>query len=158
GSGVLRPKPVWNSVALPTAFAQAARFDFRTGLPDASLFPHKTWRRLVTRELRSDSFNRGVYGDPAGHRGLREAIARHLGISRGMQVSAEDVTITNGTQQALDIIARVLLEPGDTIAVEDPGYTPPRRLFTSMGLRTVGVPVDRDGVVVDAIPRQAGMI
>jgi GntR family transcriptional regulator/MocR family aminotransferase len=63
------------------------------------------------------------------------------------------VTITNGTQQALDVLARVLLAPGDRIAVEDPGYSPPRRLFETLGIRVVGVPVDREGLIVDAIPR-----
>jgi GntR family transcriptional regulator / MocR family aminotransferase len=77
GDGVLRPRPIWESITLSHAFARQARFDFRTGLPDASLFPHKAWRRLVARELRSEAVAAGVYGHPAGHRGLRESIARH---------------------------------------------------------------------------------
>jgi GntR family transcriptional regulator / MocR family aminotransferase len=140
GDGVLRARPVWDSITLSNAFARAARFDFRTGLPDASLFPHPTWRRIVARELRSQAVADGVYGDPAGHPGLREAIARHIGISRGMAVSADDVTITSGTQQAVDVISRVLVAPGDPVAVEDPGYPPPRRLLQSLGARIVGVP------------------
>jgi GntR family transcriptional regulator/MocR family aminotransferase len=61
--------------------------------------------------------------------------------------------VTNGTQQAFDILARVLLEPGDRIVVEDPGYSPPRRLFESLGARVAAVPVDREGIVVEKIPR-----
>jgi GntR family transcriptional regulator/MocR family aminotransferase len=153
GEGVLRPQPVWASVRLPTAFANPARFDFRTGLPDAKLFPSRTWRRLVARSLRSADAASGVYQHPAGHPGLRAAIARHVGISRSVTASPDDVTITNGTQQALDILARVLLAPGDRLAVEDPGYLPPRRLFETQGVRVVGVPVDQEGLMVDAIPR-----
>jgi GntR family transcriptional regulator / MocR family aminotransferase len=152
--GALRPRAIWDSIHLPAAaFSRPAQFDFRTGVPDASLFPHEAWRRLLARELRSEASGAGAYGHPAGHRGLREAIARHIGISRGVEATADDVTITNGTQQALDIVARVLLAPGDRVAVEDPGYGPPRRLFHSLGMRVDGVPVDRDGLVVDALPR-----
>jgi GntR family transcriptional regulator / MocR family aminotransferase len=100
----------------------------------------------------------GVYAHPAGHRGLREAIARHIGIARGVAASADDVTITSGSQQALDVVARVLVSPGDRVAVEDPGYPPPRQLFESLGARVGGVPVDRHGIVVDALPRQARLV
>jgi GntR family transcriptional regulator/MocR family aminotransferase len=152
--GVLQPRPVWSSIPLPTAFDRPAQFDFRTGLPDTTLFPHRTWRRLVARVLRSNELTSKItYEHPAGHRDLRTAIARHIGNSRGIETSADDVTITNGTQQALDILTRVLLAPGDRIAVEDPSYEAPRRLFEALGIRVVGVPVDRDGLVVDALPR-----
>jgi GntR family transcriptional regulator / MocR family aminotransferase len=151
--GVLRPRQVWQSIVLPTVFAQRARFDFRTGLCDASLFPELDWRRAVTRALRATASTAGIYEQPVGHHDLRAAIVRHIGISRGVEASADDVVITNGTQQALDLLARVLLAPGDAIAVEDPGYDPPRQLFRAMGFRVLGVPVDREGLVVDAMPR-----
>jgi GntR family transcriptional regulator/MocR family aminotransferase len=151
---VLRPRAVWQSVPLSTAFDRPARYDFRTGLPDASLFPHRTWRRLMTRAMRSSEVAAGVYQHPAGNAQLRAAIARHIAISRGVRTAAEAVTVTNGTQQALDILARVLLTTGDQIAVEDPGYQPARWLFESLGIRALGVPVDRDGLVVTAIPRR----
>src|SRR6185503_1150093 len=80
--GSLQPRPVWNSITLSRAFDKPAKFDFRTGLPDASLFPHEIWRRLVVRALRSDAVAGGVYREAAGYRGLRQAIARHIGISR----------------------------------------------------------------------------
>ena len=151
--GALRARPVWEAIPLTSPFARQARFDFRSGVPDASLFPYERWRRLMARGLRSDDVSAGVYGHPAGHSGLREAIARHIGISRGVQASPDDITITNGIQQALDVVARVLLSPGDRVGVEDPGYPPPKRLFESLGLRIVGAPVDADGIVVDALPR-----
>jgi GntR family transcriptional regulator / MocR family aminotransferase len=147
----LRPRPVWGSFSLPTAFKRPAEFDFRTGLPDASLFPFETWRRWMAEEFRAEAVGKGIYGHAAGHLGLREAIARHIAISRGVLGSPEDMVITNGTQQALDIIARVLLAPGDCIAVEDPGYSPPQHLFESLGLDVQGVPVDRRGLVVEQL-------
>ncbi|HEY2962242.1 MAG TPA: PLP-dependent aminotransferase family protein [Pyrinomonadaceae bacterium] len=156
--GVLRPKAVWDSVQVSHAFDKPAAFDFRTGLPDATLFPHETWRRLLNRELRVNVERAGVYEHPGGHRGLRDAIARHIGVSRGLQVSAEDVTITSGAQQALDLIARALVEPGERIAFEDPGYAPPRLLFNSLGACVYGVPVDEEGIVVDAIPRDTRVV
>jgi GntR family transcriptional regulator / MocR family aminotransferase len=110
--GVIVARAFWDSIHLSRAFDRAARFDFRSGIPDGSLFPHKTWRRLIAHELRAEASNAAVYGHPAGHPALRAAIARHIGLSRGVEASAEDVTITSGTQQALDVIARVLLAPG----------------------------------------------
>jgi GntR family transcriptional regulator / MocR family aminotransferase len=151
--GVLQPRQVWQTIPSPGAFAPAARFDFRTGIPDAALFPHSAWQRSVMRTLRATRSEAATYGDPAGHPRLRESIARHLGISRGVTILGEDVIVTSGTQQAIDVIARVLLSPGDRVAVEDPGYWPPRRLFESLGARVVGVPVDGEGLVVEAMPR-----
>jgi len=156
--GVLRPRAVWDSIPFSSAFSSPAQFDFRTGLPDASLFPHETWRRLTSGELRPESTSMGGYADPAGHPGLREAIARHIGVSRGVQASAEDITITSGAQQALDLVARALLGLRDRVAVEDPGYSPPGLLFKSLGVRVCGVPVDEQGIVVDALPRHARLV
>ena len=94
-------------------------------------------------------------GEPCGHRGLRAAIARHIGISRAVRADADDVIITQGAQQALDLIGRVLIEPGDCVAVEQPGYPPARSLFRSLGARVVGVPVDDEGLDVARIPKAA---
>jgi GntR family transcriptional regulator / MocR family aminotransferase len=154
----LLPRPMWESIPVPTVFDRPARFDFRPGLPDASLFPYQTWRRLMGRQLRSEAVGTGAYGHPAGHRGLRESIARHIGISRGVACSADDVSVTNGTQQALDVVARAFLAPGDGVAVEDPCYSPARWLFQTLGAHVVGVPVDRDGLIVDALPHQARLV
>ena len=152
----LRARPVWDAIRMPTAiFAQPCRFDFRSGLSDAALFPHAAWRRLMARQLRSEAKGTIVYDTPAGNRRLREAIARHIGVSRGVETSADDVIVTNGAQQALDVIARVLLSAGDQIAMEDPGYFPARWAFAALGLRVRGVAVDRDGLDVDAIPKRA---
>ena len=154
----LRAKPVWNTIPLSTAFARRAQFDFRVGLPDGSLFPHDKWRGLVSGALRSEAMGAIVYGEPAGYLPLREAIARHVGLSRGMEVTADDVTIVNGAQQGLDVVARTLLAPGDRVALEDPGYRMVRWLFESMGTRIRYVPVDHNGLVVDSLPRRAQLV
>ena len=153
--GALQPRPIWQSVPVQDPFAQPAHYDFRTGLPDATLFPHRTWRRCVAQSLLSIGSTASVYGDPAGLGDLRAAIVRQIGFSRGVEASADEIIVTTGTQQALDIIARVLLSPGDTIAVEEPGYFLPSLLFNSMGLRVANVPVDKEGIVVAKLPRRA---
>jgi GntR family transcriptional regulator/MocR family aminotransferase len=155
---VLHPRAVWNSIPLSTAFARRAQFDFRVGLPDGSLFPHDKWRGLVSGALRSEAMGAIVYGEPAGYLPLREAIARHIGVSRGMEINAEDVTIVNGTQQGLDVVARTLLAPGECVALEDPGYRMVRWLFESMGTRIRCVPVDLNGLMVEALPRRARLV
>jgi GntR family transcriptional regulator / MocR family aminotransferase len=151
--GWVRPRPIWATITGPPASVDDdPPFDLRAGIPDATLFPFEAWRRLVTRELRPAAVRHGMYGDPAGHEGLRAAIAHHVGMTRGVRATADDVIVTNGTQQAIDIIGRTLLEPGTPVAVEEPGYPPPSRALISQGARIVLVPVDRHGLVVDAIP------
>ncbi|NUP76188.1 MAG: PLP-dependent aminotransferase family protein, partial [Nonomuraea sp.] len=156
--GVVRPRAFWRELAPPVAQPGAqptARYDFRVGVPDARLFPMETWRRLVARELRVSA---ATYDRPSGYEPLRAAISRHIGISRSVHAGPDDVLITNGAQQALDLIGRVLIEPGATVAVEEPGYPPARLLFRSLGARVVGVPVDAEGLDVSAIPRAASLV
>jgi GntR family transcriptional regulator / MocR family aminotransferase len=158
-AGPLRPRKVW--ARIPTQSDLAAycpEFDFRNGLPDARAFPYQTWRRLMAREHTPSAVGNGGNSDPAGHPCLRAAIARHIGVSRGVHAGAGDVIVTNGIQQALDAIARVLLEPGARVAMEDPGYPVARHLLVSLGARVAAVPVDSEGLVVDAIPDDAQLV
>ncbi|GAA4961169.1 PLP-dependent aminotransferase family protein [Actinoplanes utahensis] len=155
----LRPRAGWTLRPEPASGeAPAPRYDFRAGIPDARLFPFDTWRRLVTAELRLGANGPGTYAEPAGHPALRAAIARYLGYARSVPATAGEVVVTNGTQHALDLIARVLLRPGDVAAVEEPGYPPARRLLTSLGVRVTGVPVDAEGLVVSELPDRARLV
>lgn len=155
----LAARAVWDAIPDPPDMSvDSPEFDFRAGLPDARLFPYETWRRLVARELRPGAVGTGAYAGPAGHHGLRAAIARHIGVSRGVRADPDDIVITNGIQQALDLLVRVLLEPGAVVAVEDPAYPPPCHLFTTFGARVVAVPVDSEGLVVDALPDDARLV
>jgi GntR family transcriptional regulator/MocR family aminotransferase len=120
-NAALQPLPSWRAIALPTYLWTAAEFDFRPGLPDARPFPLAAWRRLMSRQFLPSVVARGASEHPAGHQPLRAAIAHHVGLARGVRATADDVVVTNGTQQAIDLIARVLIRPGDQVAVEDPG-------------------------------------
>ncbi|BCB81933.1 PLP-dependent aminotransferase family protein [Phytohabitans flavus] len=157
GSDVL-PRAVWRTLAVPTLNGSTVEYDFAVGVPDGRFFPIETWRRLVARELRASAVRSARYGDPRGDADLRAAIARHIGVSRSVRAGADDVLVTHGAQQALDLIGRVLIQPGNTVAVEEPGYWPARLLFQSLGARVVGVPVDAEGIDVSAIPAAARLV
>ena len=121
-AGALQPRARVGSRPGLRRVSPTGGLDFRTGLPDATRFPFETWRRLMARQLRLRWSAGATTATRPVIAALREAIARHIGISRGVTVAADDVIVTNGTQQALDLIARVLLAPGDRVAVEAPGY------------------------------------
>lgn len=155
----LRSRAAWDLIPEFDDFSAAAPvYDFRAGIPDADEFPYAAWRRLVSTELRPRAVGRGAHITPAGLPALRAALARHIAVSRGVRAQVDDMIITSGIQQAVDLTAKVLLEPGDTVAVEDPGYDPPRLLFRTAGARVVGVPVDGEGLVVDALPADARVV
>jgi GntR family transcriptional regulator / MocR family aminotransferase len=156
----LRPRAVWDHIApwRDRNPAQQIAYDFRVGLPDSRLFPYESWRRLLVREQRPSASAAVGYGPPGGHAGLRAAIARHIGVSRAVRAGPGDVVVTNGVQQALDLICRVMLEPGDRVAVEAPGYPPAHLLFRSVGADVVDVPVDAEGLDVEAIPDDARLV
>ncbi len=136
----------------PTA---EALFDCRPGSVDRDLFPVAAWRRCVVRSL---SRAPGQYGDPGGTPQLRAALANWVARSRGVAAAPEDTVVTSGTGQAIDLVARVLTDPGAAVAMEDPGYPPVVSLLRSLGRRVVGVPVDEHGIVVDAIPPRVRLV
>lgn len=128
------------------------RYEFIGGATTRNQFPQDEWRRCTQDALRRIARDSGFYSQPQGLPALREAIAGHIAFSRGVKCRADDIVVTNGAQQALDLIARVVLEPGTTVAMEDPGYSPARQLFMAMGAHVAGVPVDAQGIQVDLIP------
>jgi GntR family transcriptional regulator/MocR family aminotransferase len=154
----LRPRPIWEALPDPWDLTTPAEFDFMAGLPDGRLFPFGTWRGLIAAQFRRSAAGADVPGDPAGDPRLRAAIARHIGVSRAVPASADEVLVTSGIQQAVDLVGRVLLAPGDVVAVEDPGYPLISWLFESSGVRVVGVPVDSEGLVVDRLPADARLV
>lgn len=111
-------------------------------------FPFQIWNRLVTRRCRNASGKFLDYGDPMGSKALREAIAAYLRTARGVRCEAEQVMIVSGSQQALDISVRVLLDEGSQVWMEEPGYRFARSVFAFHGCRLVPIPVDRDGLDV----------
>ncbi len=123
---------------------------FRIGVPAADAFPFELWSRLVARRWRSAPQELLGYGDPAGYRPLREAIAAYVGVARGVRCDAGQVVIVGGSQQALDLSARLLLDDGDAVWMEEPGYQGARAAFRGAGARVVPVPVDDEGLDVAA--------
>jgi GntR family transcriptional regulator/MocR family aminotransferase len=132
---------------------------FRLGVPDTSSFPFHIWRRLLARSLRSLAKVPGTYFEAQGRPHLREAIANHVSFARAVACRPEDVIVTGGTQQAFDLLARILVTPGrTTVALENPGYPPQRAAFAVAGANLVPVPVDSEGLIVDRLPADARVI
>ncbi|HEY9858874.1 MAG TPA: PLP-dependent aminotransferase family protein [Candidatus Obscuribacterales bacterium] len=125
-----------------------AAISFRYGRPAFHLFPMQLWCKLLSRHCRSHLNWLDYSTDPLGHKPLREAIACYLSRSRAVQCSPDQVLITNGTQQALYLVMRLLMDRGDAIALEDPGYLSARRIFLSQGAKLLPVAVDESGLVV----------
>jgi GntR family transcriptional regulator/MocR family aminotransferase len=123
---------------------------FRPGLPALDHFPMDIWRRLFDRRLRRASVRLLTYDDPQGYLPLREAIAAHLAAARGARCGPEHVIIVNGSQHAVDLAARILLDRGDEVWFEEPGYFAARATFQAYGAAVVPVPVDSEGMSVTA--------
>jgi GntR family transcriptional regulator/MocR family aminotransferase len=141
------------ATAVTTRRAGVASPAFRMGNPDTSQFPFDEWARIVARLWRTPGEGLLRYGDPAGYLPLRRAIAEHLAVARAVRCTPEQVIVVSGSQQALDLAARVLLDPGDGVLFEDPGYLGARAALTAAGARIIPVPVDADGAVIDAAGR-----
>lgn len=123
---------------------------FRPGTPALDAFPFETWRRLVARHHRRPPPDRLAYDHAAGYAPLRRAIAAHLGPARAVRCDPDQVLVVNGAQHGLDLVTRLLLDPGDTAWVEDPGYPGARAALQGAGVRLVPIPVDGDGLDVVA--------
>lgn len=118
---------------------------FALGMPAVDAFPAATWARLTARAWRTGAVFLG-HAAAAGDRALRDAIAAYVTSARGARCTPEQVLIVSGAQQALDLVARVLVEPGDRVWMEDPGYAGARAAFRAAGARVVPVPVDGEGM------------
>lgn len=119
---------------------------FRVGVPAFDLFPFEVWAKLHASFWRSPAPALLGYGDPAGELQLRELIATYLRRSRGLACSAEQIVITSGAQEAISLCAQLLLEPGDAVAVENPGYRAAGNAFAVAGATLRGVAVDEQGM------------
>jgi GntR family transcriptional regulator/MocR family aminotransferase len=137
----------------PLSLLGAEARAFRPGLVALDLFPAATWARLSSRWWRRHGME--VDDDTAGLPALREAIAGYLRASRGVSCDAAQVIVVSGSQQALDLVTRVLVDEGTEAWVEDPGYMGARWALSAAGARLVRVPVDGEGLRVDEGVRRA---
>ncbi len=119
---------------------------FATEPVAADRFPLELWARLCARHFRNARPSDLAYGELAGYRPLRDAIARHLLEARGIRCSGDQVMIVSGSQQALDLTFRVLLDPGAPVAVEDPCYAGVRAALLAAGASPIPIPVDSEGI------------
>ena len=129
---------------------QAQTISFASGIGDAHLFPAEDFRKVLQTVMRRDGIAALDYGESNGHAPLRETIT-HILASQGLQTRSENVLITAGSQQALSLVSQLLLKPGDVIMVENPTYSGALDLFRALGFNVVGVPVDRNGMQVEAL-------
>jgi GntR family transcriptional regulator / MocR family aminotransferase len=143
-SAYVRPKPF-----VDLAFTKGIR-PFRIGNPDISGFPAEVWGRIAADRARKFRSWLRTEEDGRGYRPLRAAIAEYLRTSRGVQCSSEQIVVVSGIQQALDLLARLLLKPNDPIWIEDPGYFGATVAFGGVGAKIIPVPVDEEGLSVSA--------
>jgi GntR family transcriptional regulator / MocR family aminotransferase len=123
---------------------------FRPGVPALDAFPAALWSRIAARAWRDATRSTLAYGDPAGYAPLRQAIADYLRASRAVRCEPHQIVITAGTQQALSLLAHVLLDEGDAVWFEEPGYLGARSALTAAKLTLVPVAVDDEGLSVKA--------
>jgi GntR family transcriptional regulator/MocR family aminotransferase len=121
---------------------------FRVGLPALDHFPAGVWSKLVNRHARKPPMDLLYYGDTKGYLPLREAIAAYLGVFRAVRCEASQVLVTTGSQQGLQLAAQVLLDPGERVWMEEPGYPGAQLALQAAGARLVPVPVDEEGLDV----------
>jgi len=121
---------------------------FRANQPALELFPTTLWAQIGARRLRRATTRHLLGSHPAGYRPLRIAVTDYLTTSRGVQCAPEQVVIVSGVQEALDLVARLFVNPGDRVCLEYPGYVGASLVFESRGAKTVPVPVDDEGMEV----------
>jgi GntR family transcriptional regulator / MocR family aminotransferase len=146
------------AVGRPRRRVKSLRYDFYDGRSDVETFPFEAWRRILLRHARMAPVRQFDYGEAVGSFDLRKAICAHVRRSRAVLCDPSEVIVVNGSQQALDLIARVLVERGDRVAIEDPHYDGIREVLRAAGARLLPVPVDREGLDPALLPKHAKMV
>jgi GntR family transcriptional regulator/MocR family aminotransferase len=132
--------------------AERLAADFWVGRPASDSFPVKAWSNLIWKRLQAAGSSITHYHDPAGLPELRQAIADHLGPTRGLTADADQVVIVGGTQDGLNLVARLLVERDSTVVIESPCYQGAAYVFESFGADLYPVPVDSDGINTSRLP------
>ncbi len=127
--------------------------NFRFGRPAFDQFPIGLWRKLLSRYCSADLNWLDYSTDPLGYKPLREQITNYLSRSRAVNCKPDQILITNGTQQALSLILRLLIETEETIAIEDPGYLTARLIFQTHGAQILPIGVDESGLIIEQLQK-----
>jgi GntR family transcriptional regulator/MocR family aminotransferase len=146
------------TVDTPLQRTVAPRYNFIYGRSDLETFPFATWRRMLLQQARKGSTRQFDYGSALGNAELRGALCAHLRRSRAVVCDPSEVIVVNGSQQALDLVMRVLVDPGDPVAIEDPHYDGIREALRAAGARLRPVPVDREGLDPTQLPDDARLV
>lgn len=129
-------------------------FDFRYGEPSYRDFPFELWSRLTGRRLRSATIDDLAYRRPGGHPALREALSEYLVRARGARCRPEQIVVVYGSQQAVDLVARLLINPGDDVVLENPHYPGFRFVLEAYGACLLPIPVDEYGLDTGQLPNK----
>lgn len=165
--GSRHPKPKNMTQAAPYLSERGMQFDldkpdfgyantikpFQPGVPALDQFPMGVWSKIVRRVWSEMSADHLSYGEPTGYFPLRESVAEYLRAHRGVRCTAEQVMVVGGTQQATDLVSRLLIDPGDLVLFENPGYVNSREAIEKNGGKIVPLPVGRDGVQIHEATR-----
>jgi GntR family transcriptional regulator/MocR family aminotransferase len=150
-----RSLTAWRRLPLESGYVSGRptlRWDFRYGLPSLDDFPLESWRRCLRRAARRPSPRVYDYGPPGGSDALRAALADYLGRSRGVVCAPEQILMVTGSQQGIDLCARLLIDPGEPVVVEEPGFEGARNAFLARDATLVPIAVDDEGLDPDALP------
>jgi GntR family transcriptional regulator/MocR family aminotransferase len=137
-----------SQVALFRGYEPRALRAFRANQPALDLFPTRRWAQVAARRMRRATTAQLLGTEPLGYRPLREVVADYLRTSRGVRCEPAQVAIVSGAQEALDLVARLVLDPGDRVCIEEPGYPGAARVFEAVGATIVSAPVDGEGVTL----------
>jgi GntR family transcriptional regulator/MocR family aminotransferase len=148
GGGLSQRGKILAATDVATVHYYSEALAFRPGIPDLNHFPFESWARLESRYWRHPPRDLLEYSHPAGYYPLRAEIASYLRAARGVHCTSEQIIVVSGSQQAIDLSARLLLDPGDAVWIENPGYPGARSALLAAGAHLVPVRVDNEGLDV----------
>lgn len=147
-----------NSPNLYVPAHERCELDFGIGRPDYRLFPQKAWQRIMFENFAAHARVISDYPDPQGYRDLRRALREHLRLTRGIDCSDEQIVIVSGTQDGLNLVARLLNQPNGKAIVEDPCYNGAAAALETLGMELIPARVDHEGIAVGDWPKEAKLV
>ncbi|HEX3954747.1 MAG TPA: PLP-dependent aminotransferase family protein, partial [Stellaceae bacterium] len=153
------PQPAVTVPSAAVAPRGSISFDFSPASPSASLFPLKTWRRLLQAALsRGGAGGLSQSGDPGGLAALRSALSHHLAAARGITADPAQILVLSGIREGIALSSRLLLAPGRSVAIENPAYRGALSAFSMSGATLLPMPIDDDGLRSEALPKHGATL